>query len=307
MNTKKDEEQLKHEAIKREIDFVSEQVKQIDLIFAKTFPSRLSIRPIKKDDESNLTDGLNIPITILKPPPNRAGDYIDTLEQWGNLPKVLPLPDAAQYFAYKCKQNPEAILKMLIDAVLAQTINFWGLRASGEWEQGFIRIFKPIQGKPTIKLGANPTLKMQIENQGQLHAEVMGVNPTDVLAMLVSRGRKVPDELKHLLDKPIAPPSDKMSTSETEQVKPNNSKHWHDIARGIADEIDKRDEAQGARDSLKGIGERVLVELIKRGIDGPRTGATVKRDALQSKKWVRPRNRKLAEETGEMEEADKPI
>jgi hypothetical protein len=114
-------------------------------------------------------------------------------------------------------------------------------------------------------------------------------------------------DLLALAEQLQAPPSDKMATSETEQVKPNNSKHWHDIARGIADEIDKRDEAQGARDSLKGIGERVLVELIKRGIDGPRTGATVKRDALQSKKWVRPRNRKLAEETGEMEEADKPI
>lgn len=243
MNTKKDEEQLKHEAMKREIDFVSEQVKQIDLIFAKSFPSMLSIRPIKKDDESNLTDGLNIPITILKPPPNRAGDYTDTLEQWGNLPKVLPLPDAAQYFAYKCKQNPEAILKMLIDAVLAQTINFWGLRASGEWEQGFIRIFKPIQGKPKIKLGANPTLKMQIENQGQLHAEVMGVKPGDVLAMLASRGRKVPDELKHLLDEQMAGQGAADDVGNTE-TKPNNKGsviRWTDelidAARTMIDEL----------------------------------------------------------------------
>jgi len=264
----------------------------------------------KKDDESNLIDGLNIPITILKPPPNRAGDYTDTLEQWGNLPKVLPLQDAAKYFAYKCKQNPAAILKMLIDAVLSQTINFWGLRASGEWEQGFIRIFIPFQGKPQIKLGANPTLKIQTENRGRLHAEVMGVKPGDVLAMLVARGRKVPDELKHLLDKPKPPPSDKAATSETEQVKPNNSKHWHDIAWGIADELDRHDEMLMTHDSLINLAERVAKKMRDEKIGGPRgplSGATIKREALQGTKWVRPRNRKLAEETGETGEADKPI
>jgi len=47
MSTKKDDEQLKYEATMREIAFISEQVKQVDLIFAKTFPSMLSIEPVK--------------------------------------------------------------------------------------------------------------------------------------------------------------------------------------------------------------------------------------------------------------------
>jgi hypothetical protein len=47
MSTKKDDEQRKYEAIMREIAFISEQTKQVDLIFAKTFPSMLSIEPVK--------------------------------------------------------------------------------------------------------------------------------------------------------------------------------------------------------------------------------------------------------------------
>jgi hypothetical protein len=47
MSTKKDDKQLKYEATMREIAFISEQVKQVDLIFAKTFPSMLSIEPVK--------------------------------------------------------------------------------------------------------------------------------------------------------------------------------------------------------------------------------------------------------------------
>ncbi len=50
MSTKKDDEQLKYEATMREIAFISEQAKQVDLIFAKMFPSMpsmLSIEPVK--------------------------------------------------------------------------------------------------------------------------------------------------------------------------------------------------------------------------------------------------------------------
>jgi hypothetical protein len=53
MSTKKDDEQLKYEATMREIAFISEQAKQVDLIFAKMFPSMpsmLSIEPVKSVD-----------------------------------------------------------------------------------------------------------------------------------------------------------------------------------------------------------------------------------------------------------------
>jgi hypothetical protein len=311
MNTQKEEEQLKHEALKRKLDFISEQVKQMDIMTEKSFPSLLSIRPIKNNDESNLTDDLNIPITVLKPPPNQAGDYTDTLEQWGDLPEVLPLPDAARYFGHKCKQNPSAILKILSDAVLSQTIIFWGLRASGEWEQGLFRVYFPASAKPKLKIGATKTeIKIFTEKYGRLHVEAMGVKPGDVLAMLESRGRKVPDELKHLSQTPKPPPNDDVATSETKQAKPNNSKHWHDKAREIADDIDRRDESQGGQDSLIGIADRVAKkfrEMSIQGSHGPLTGSTIKRDALQGGKWVRPRDKKLAEETGGTGETKKPI
>lgn len=50
MSTKNDDEQLKCEATMREIAFISEQAKQVDLIFTKMFPSMpsmLSLEPVK--------------------------------------------------------------------------------------------------------------------------------------------------------------------------------------------------------------------------------------------------------------------
>lgn len=67
-------------------------------------------------------------------------------------------------------------------------------------------------------------------------------------------------------------------------------KEWAVCAREIADELHARDVAAGCHDSIVHMAERVATELRERGIHGPRgplSGPTVKREALQGKKWMR--------------------
>ena len=66
-------------------------------------------------------------------------------------------------------------------------------------------------------------------------------------------------------------------------------KDWTDSARAIADELSDRDTANNCRDSLKGYCPRVMAEMRKRGISGPRgplvNPKTIQRDALQGDLW----------------------
>jgi len=145
------------------------------------------------------------PITVLTPPAPRAGDYLDTLEQWGSLPEFLPLPDAARLIGHKCRQNPAALLKILEEAVLSDTIPFAGLDSSGGWVPDMVRVFHRYQGKPRIRpTEEGPHIRAVLEPAGRLHSEAMGVRIGDAVALLAKRGRKIPEELRHLL--PDAPP-----------------------------------------------------------------------------------------------------
>lgn len=70
----------------------------------------------------------------------------------------------------------------------------------------------------------------------------------------------------------------------------NTASEWQDSARSIADELDSRDAKSGAKDSLVSLGDRVAEKMRERGIFGPQgplSGGTVKREALQGGKWKR--------------------
>lgn len=64
---------------------------------------------------------------------------------------------------------------------------------------------------------------------------------------------------------------------------------WQSQARVIADELFDIDTQQGCRRTLENYSSRVMEEMQKRGISGPRgiidNANTVMRDALQGKKW----------------------
>lgn len=159
----------------------------------------------KKQVEQGET--LQVPITVLTPPPPQSGDYIETLEQWGALPEVLPLPDAAGFIGHRCNQNPAAILKVLEQAVLRFEIPFSGLTSAGVWEPGFIRFFHRFKDKPVVtnEGGGAAQVAFALEHGGRLHSEAMGVSIADAVALLAKRGRKLPDELRHLLPEQPAP------------------------------------------------------------------------------------------------------
>lgn len=143
---------------------------------------------------------MTVPLTVLTPPAPREGDYLDTLEQWGSLPQFLPLPDAARLIGHKCKQNPSALLKILEEAVLDDAIPFAGLHSSGEWVPGMVRFFHRYQGKPRVKPNEEGAQwSAALESAGRLHSEAVGVRIGDAVALLAKRGRKIPEELRHLL------------------------------------------------------------------------------------------------------------
>ena len=143
---------------------------------------------------------MTVPLTELTPPAPREGDYLDTLEQWGSLPQFLPLPDAARLIGHKCKQNPSALLKILEEAILDDAIPFAGLHSSGEWVPGMVRFFHRYQGKPRVKPNEEGAQwSAALESAGRLHSEAVGVRIGDAVALLAKRGRKIPDELRHLL------------------------------------------------------------------------------------------------------------
>lgn len=79
--------------------------------------------------------------------------------------------------------------------------------------------------------------------------------------------------------------------AETKPAESGKKANWHDDARAIADELHLRDLAAGAHCALAPMGDRVAKIMRERGIEGPQgpvSGATVKREALQGGKWKRP-------------------
>jgi hypothetical protein len=73
------------------------------------------------------------------------------------------------------------------------------------------------------------------------------------------------------------------------------SANWTHSARAIADECFDRDSANKCRDSMAGYALRVMDEMQKRGIHGPRgrinNPKTIERDALQGEKWWKYKNK----------------
>lgn len=179
-----------------------------------------------RNDEagSGATDARTIPITVLRPPPSQAGWYTETLEQWGGLPEVLPLPDAARFFAHKCQQNPAAILRVLESAVQDNSIRFWGLSSNGQWIESMIRVLHRFADKPRLNQDSGQ-FKVRLAPNGKLHSEAMGVNPSDVVALLVKRGRKIPEELKHLLPS-VAVDADGAGTSVLQETTKQRRARW---------------------------------------------------------------------------------
>lgn len=141
------------------------------------------------------------PVTLLNPPPAQDGEYLNTLEQWGELPEYLTIPNAARFIAHASRQNQHAIQKIIIKAILATPpLPFAGLKSNGEWEAGMFRLLIDIQGKPRLR-PADDGIKftLALADIGMLHVEAMGVKIPDVLELLVKRGRKIPEELRHML------------------------------------------------------------------------------------------------------------
>jgi hypothetical protein len=142
----------------------------------------------------------NYPVTFLKVPPAQDGEYLSTLEQWGDLSQYLTIPDAARFIGYRCKQNAHAIEKIIINAVVTDSLPFAGLKSNGEWEAGMFRLLVDIQGKPRLRPADDGIkFKFAVADIGRLHVEAMGVMVPDVLELLVKRGRKIPEELRHML------------------------------------------------------------------------------------------------------------
>lgn len=142
------------------------------------------------------------PITVLSVPPTRNGDYLNTLEQWGNLPEVLSLPDLARFLGHALNQNWAAILKTLEEAILSDQIEYYGLHSSGRWERGMMRVLIPRgANKPKVRQNSDGSINfaLHLERGGNIHSEAMGMSPSEALFLLSRRGRRVPEQLRHLL------------------------------------------------------------------------------------------------------------
>lgn len=154
------------------------------------------------------------PLGILMMPPVRDAAYLSTLEQWGALPEVLSVPEAALLIGKMCGQNPAALQKLFEAAIVGREIRFWGLSDKGGWIENMERAYVEHEGKPRLTLRNDGTVgykvKVNIES-ARLHIEAMGVNPADVLALLVKRGRAVPDALRSLLRESSPPPGERIA------------------------------------------------------------------------------------------------
>lgn len=114
-------------------------------------------------------------------------------------------------------------------------------------------------------------------------------------AWALSIGWDIPAELRALAacaDVREQPPgSTTLGTQKQAELSGSpESRGWQEVARTIADELDKKDAIAGAHDSVTSIADRIAAELRARGISGPRaplSGNTILREALQGGKWKR--------------------
>jgi hypothetical protein len=115
-------------------------------------------------------------------------------------------------------------------------------------------------------------------------------------AWALSIGWDIPAELRALAACGEArQPAASAALGAQEQTEPSGKsepRDWQEVARAIADELDKKDAIAGAHDSVTNIADRVAAELRDRKTRGPRgplSGATILREALQGRKWKRKR------------------
>ncbi len=196
----------------------------------------------------------NYPATFLKPPPAQDGEYLNTLEQWGDLPQYLTIPNAARFIGHSCKQNPHAIEKIIIKAVVTNSLPFAGLKSNGEWEAGMYRLLVDIRGKPRLRhVDDGIKFKFAVADIGSLHVEAMGVMVSDVLGLLIKRGRKIPEELRHMLpalDATPLPP-EKQDVSGVDRSDSAGMVAWQgDIIENKVDILNKYGNAVSARDLM---------------------------------------------------------
>ncbi|MBX9793209.1 MAG: hypothetical protein K2Y02_02805 [Burkholderiaceae bacterium] len=139
---------------------------------------------------------------VLTPPVPRSADYLKTLHEWGELPEVVPALDVAALLASLCGQNKAALVKVLGTAIMRSDIKFWGLSHDGGWREDMIRFLHPVSGKPKVRPrteSRSASAQFSFESMGRLHIEAMGVRPSDAVALLVKRGRRIPLELQDLM------------------------------------------------------------------------------------------------------------
>jgi len=187
----------------------------------------------------------------LEVPSARDEHYLQTLEQWGALPEVLAIQDAATLIGSMCGQNPAALRKLITDAVVNHELRFWGLSHHGGWVESMFRVFYPYEGKPRVRLDPNGDIKnieAYLKTEGaRLHVEATGVNPADILELLQKRGRKIPDGLRSLLRKHEATPAaDEKST-------PAKTEDWKEKIEAQAAVIWRRERAKGCNPTKNSI------------------------------------------------------
>ena len=63
-----------------------------------------------------------------------------------------------------------------------------------------LRVWQRYQGKPRVKPNEEGAqVSVRLDSLGRLHSEAVGVRIGDAVALLAKRGRKIPEELRHLL------------------------------------------------------------------------------------------------------------
>ena len=127
--------------------------------------------------------------------------------------------------------------------------------------------------------------------RGNINEYKTTIRMTDFKAYCKSKGLRVVDEnlsiakTGALIDITPAPAANEESKANLS----SNGEKWQEQARIIADEYFNRDTANGCRDSLQGYCVRVMELMQQRDVKGPRgifdSPGTIKREALQSKKW----------------------
>lgn len=157
----------------------------------------------KRDPRMAAGRGPLLPVTgVLDMAPPEQGDYYTTLAEWGGLPRVIALPDAANFLGKATGQNAKALLKLLGDAVFMQEIPCWGRSSSEAWVPDMIRFWTgPMRTQVSSDQGivVRRDELPQTQTRANLHVEAMGIAPLDALGLLKKRGRRIPSQLLELL------------------------------------------------------------------------------------------------------------